>query len=575
MKENSSSNLNSSTTDSITRLEEEIDLTQIIKSLLRNKYLIAKIATLSIVISVAYAITRDPVWEGQFEIVLANNQASTSQTNRILQNNSGLANLIGVGSDNNQLETEVQILESPSVLKPVFDFVKAQKQQQGVDTKEWRYADWLDGKLTIQLVKGTSVLQLSYRDTDKKLVLPVIQKISEAYQTYSGRDRKRGINQAVKYLDNQIKVYTKKSTLSLRAAQEYGIKYDLTYLQGGGGGVNSENKNSLNIEIIRITAANQIRYINEQIDQLNQIQDQAEALIYVGRSIPELAEESAELDKIEVDLAILRANFTDADISVRKLLEKRRLLIDVFQKKTYGYLYAQRTAAHARLKAADRPKGVLLKYRELLRTSARDEETLAKLESDRQMLALEQARKEDPWELISTPTLLDKPVAPNKRRIVGLGLMAGLALGSGAALLSDQRTDLVFSKNELKRLLPCPLIEHLPAMAHEQWTDAADLLAAGPLADVSGNSAIALIPLGKMPHEQLQAFISEISRAINERELVVSTDLRKTRRCATQLIVTSQGVATRKEISQFCQKLALQGAPLAGWVLLDPELDLG
>ena len=79
MKENSSSNLNSSTTDSITRLEEEIDLTQIIKSLLRNKYLIAKIATLSIVISVAYAITRDPVWEGQFEIVLANNQASTSR----------------------------------------------------------------------------------------------------------------------------------------------------------------------------------------------------------------------------------------------------------------------------------------------------------------------------------------------------------------------------------------------------------------------------------------------------------------------------------------------------------------
>ena len=115
--------------------------------------------------------------------------------------------------------------------------------------------------------------------------------------------------------------------------------------------------------------------------------------------------------------------------------------------------------------------------------------------------------------------------------------------------------------------------EHLPAMAHEQWTDAADLLAAGPLADVSGNSAIALIPLEKMPHEQLQAFISEI--AAYERELVVSTDLRKTRRCATQLIDTSQGVATRKEISQFCQKLALQGAPLAGWVLLDPELDLG
>ena len=44
---------------------------------------------------------------------------------------------------NDQLETEVEILESPSVLKPVFDFVKQQKQQREIDTQDWRYADWL------------------------------------------------------------------------------------------------------------------------------------------------------------------------------------------------------------------------------------------------------------------------------------------------------------------------------------------------------------------------------------------------------------------------------------------------
>ena len=137
---------------------------------------------------------------------------------------------MGMGGGNDQLETEVEILESPSVLKPVFDFVKQQKQLRGIDTQNWRYSDWL-ANLTIELVEGTSVLELSYRDTDKDIVLPVILKISQAYQDYSGRDRERGIEQAIRYLDKQIDIYGTRSVKSLRAAQEYGIEQDLTALR--------------------------------------------------------------------------------------------------------------------------------------------------------------------------------------------------------------------------------------------------------------------------------------------------------------------------------------------------------
>ena len=169
----------------------------------------------------------------------------------------------------------------------------------------------------------------------------------------------------------------------------------------------AEIKNSLNIEAIRIAASNQIRNINEQLKQLNQLNNSPETLMYIGRNIPELASQDLpqKLDEIDTRLALLRAKYTDQDDSIRRLLEKRRLLIDVFKRQTYGYLYAQRSAAQARLKSAERPKGVLIKYRELSRTAARDEATLTKLESERQILALEQARKEDPWELISNPTI--------------------------------------------------------------------------------------------------------------------------------------------------------------------------
>ena len=204
----------------------------------------------------------------------------------------------------------------------------------------------------------------------------------------------------------------------------------MTALQGDGAN-DAEIKNSLNIEAIRIDASNRIRNIDEQLKQLNQLDDNPETLMYLGRTIPELASQGLpqQLDEMDTRLALLRAKYTDQDDSIRRLLEKRRLLIDVFRRQTYGYLYAQRSAAQARLKSAERPKGVLIKYRELLRTAARDEATLTKLESERQILALEQARKEDPWELISNPTLLDKPVAPRKKRMVALGLLAGLVAG--------------------------------------------------------------------------------------------------------------------------------------------------
>ena len=177
--------------------------------------------------------------------------------------------------------------------------------------------------------------------------------------------------------------------------------------------------------------------------------------------------------------------------------------------------------------------------------------------------------------MISNPTLLDTPVAPRKKRIVALGLLAGLVVGSGAALLADRRTGLVYSEDELKSLMPCSLIKHLPASNGSAWTNAADLLAAGPLAQSHENSAIALIPVGDIPNEQLQAFSAELRRALGGRELLISMDLRQTSRCATQLLLTSPGAATRTQLSQLRQKLALQGTPLAGWVLLDPNLNLG
>jgi uncharacterized protein involved in exopolysaccharide biosynthesis len=113
------------------------------------------------------------------------------------------------------------------VLKPIYNFVRTSKQRAGENVDDMRFSDWRKDNLTVKLEKGTSVLNIAYTDTDQSLVLPVIERISSAYQTYSGRDRRRDIANAVAYLRKSIKAVDPKAEASMRRAQAYALSHGL------------------------------------------------------------------------------------------------------------------------------------------------------------------------------------------------------------------------------------------------------------------------------------------------------------------------------------------------------------
>ena len=188
--------------------DDEIDLRQVAAALGRQKVLIGGITIAAALLSGVYAFTRKPVWEGSFQIVLENqNSGSGGRLAQLTAANPMLTNLAGLGggAGKSSLATEVKILESPSLLKPIYDFVKNRKAAAGEDVSEWVYTDWVQGSLAIELVEGTSVLNLAYQDTDESLVLPVLEKITKTYQEYSNRDKANSINNGLKFADEQSK----------------------------------------------------------------------------------------------------------------------------------------------------------------------------------------------------------------------------------------------------------------------------------------------------------------------------------------------------------------------------------
>jgi succinoglycan biosynthesis transport protein ExoP len=114
------------------------------------------------------------------------------------------------------------------------------------------------------------------------------------------------------------------------------------------------------------------------------------------------------------------------------------------------------------------------------------------------------------------------------------------------------------------------LLERLPAAAPQQWTNTAQLLVQGPL---SNAESLALIPVGNLPAAQVDQLSQALNNALGHRQLLVGSDLLASRNCSTQLLVTAPGASQRQQIQQLRKQLALQGTPLAGWLLIDSELE--
>ena len=561
--------------------DDEIDLGQLAAALRRRwPVLLGRVLAGGVLAALLTALTK-PTWEAEFQIVLANQQNKGSGlATALLGENAGLASMLGAGAGGaDQQATEVKILESPSVLLPIYNAVKASKPAE--QTANWRFDTWVKGAVEVEPEKGTSVLTVRFRDTNKALVLPISRRISQAYQSYSGRARSREVRQLEAYLTAQIAELRPRSQAATRAAQSYAAEHSLSVADGlpisgalrAAGGVDPKQQGSTigidgsgNLEARRTALQQRLNALQVQLDQARKAGSQ---VLYIASETAARTDKGSTFDlltNVETELAEKRSRLRPNDPIVQRLERERQSLTRYINLQTIALLEGEIVLTRANFSSLERPKEVLLRHRELTQNALRQEATLVELENSLAKFRLEQARLTDPWELISVPTLLDRPVAPRPARNLALGLLAGLVLGSGAALVVDRRTDLVFASDELRALLPYPLLAEL----HSAADPSLPLLARGPLAAAP---QVALIPVGAIP--DAEAVAQTLQAALQQQDpaaqVLLSTDLAVASRCQAQLLLTAPGAASRAALRKLQQDLRLQGRPVAGQLLLVPQ----
>lgn len=555
-------------------IDDEINLGHILKFILRNKRFIASISVTFFVVSCIYSLTLKRLWEGRFEIVLEKKESKTPP----ISLPTSISSLGGLsGRINNDLKTEIGILESPSVLMPIFEFVKNNQVSKN-DTL--RFKPWKSDSLSFELKEETSILQISYRDTKKDIIIPVLNKISKTYQDYSGKNKRRNLELLDKYLTEQIEIFRNKSSESLKLVQEFAVDQDLLFVDFDNPGTNLEEEDqnfltNISIENVRVKAANQIRIIDLQLSKIEEMGNDLNQLQYIGSTIPSLVQEGLpqSLKNFQEQLVEFNSRYTKNDPLYIAIVEKRNRMVNLLKERTVGFLKAQKLLAEARMNAASRPKGILTKYKELLRLAQRDEATLITLENELRLFQLEKAKYEDPWQLITDPTLLKYPVAPS-RRLIGLaGLLIGFFISTLISFIKEKKSGLIYDSQNLEKSLLCPFFK-IRCLEKDNIDLDSLIYLRDFISNLEGKNLSFLFPssFNKSKEDLIKSMLKDFLKSEKERKLSFFNSKDKFKEFLNyenNFLIICIGNSSFAELSLFKDRLKLFNIKLSGIIIIE------
>ena len=210
--------INNSSNKNIDNDLDEINFQPILYTILRNKILIFLFTLISTSLTIIYSYSIKPIYRGSFEIVVADSKSEATE------NKNELITLLGTGGIASSTATQELILKSPSVLMPVFDYVKSEYKRKGLDTSNMDYKSWFNREVKINFKDRTQVLSVAYLNNDKDLIIKTLNKISKKYQDFSKSVIERQINQGISYLEKQEEINKEKLVLAYQKLNKFSIE---------------------------------------------------------------------------------------------------------------------------------------------------------------------------------------------------------------------------------------------------------------------------------------------------------------------------------------------------------------
>ena len=487
--------------------DDEIKIKPFFNTLKRGKFFIILLTSISSLYSIYYSGKIKPTYKGSFEILVTNSgSAGTKSINSSLE---GLLNISG-GQFNNS-KTQELILKSPSVLQPVFNFVVDEYSKRGIDTESLNYKEWLESEIEIKFKKSSQVLEVIHTNNDKTLIGDVLNKISKRYQDFSKSAREKELQKSIVYLKEQKNLYEKKSLDAIKKLNNFSIENGLGDIDG----FVTLSKNSVQ---------------DDKTDKAGQrFQNQFKLL------------------------EIYETRYTDYSSKLKKnskVLQELALKVENLRS------------------SLKRPNEILIKYRELQRDSFNKDRLFNSIQSQLLAIQFEKAKQQDPWELISKPTVDKKKVAPNRLNISILFFLSSFFLGCIITLIHEKVRGNLFELEDIKKVIDCEYLETL--FLNEKELSSIMFENSIKSLNINLKSKNCIFILTKKNFMNLKFFIQELAKS-NHLEImdkVNFNDINNLKSFENLFFLVEPGQFTTREFSIISKYMKANKDKLKGWFLI-------
>lgn len=433
-----------------------------------------------------------PLYKGGFQVLVEPPTQGSSTTESLLLN---VPEAVGKPLGNSSTfdyDTQIQVLRSPTFLTPIVERLTEKYP-------ELTYKDLL-ANLNIEQLKETSILAVNYTAANREEIQDVLETLSKEYLAYSFEQRKTSLNQGIQFVNDQLPELQDRVNTLQQELERFRQEYSLTSPESRGqelSGLIAAIEQQQQETTVELGAAQSLYSALQE--KLGSQPRQVMTAVSVSES-KRYQDLLVQIQEVETKLAAERTRFQDEAPVIQALQEQRQNLLTLLKQEA-GRLGAPESAspsasgelnsieidlsqklietenqiqvlkvrgkalgdAEKQLKQEfDQIPNLDRRYTDLQRELGVATSSLDRFLKTREQLQIEAAQQAIPWEIIAEASSGEHPVSPRLPTNIGLGALAGLMLGFGAALLAEKLDNVFHTPEDLKLAIHLPILGTIP-----------------------------------------------------------------------------------------------------------------
>jgi len=470
--------------------EGGLNLGQVVSALRRRIPIILGVTTLVTSAAVLKALTSTPIYQAGFDILTKPVTAEGEVLSSVPQT---LASKQDQAAQKGVDATTLQLLKSPKILEPIAKQLQPKYPDLNYDA--------LAAGLKMTPSSTAEILSVSFQDPKADKVEQVLKLTSKAFIDYSLKERLADVNQGIEFVDTQLPQLQDRVGQLQDELQSFRQKYNLIDPESASK-LLTDQSNSVGQQLIEAEIKlREARALSADLENQLAATTETEAS---ATALQDNKRYQALLDQIlevESQVAKKSSRFREAAPAIQNLSGQKDNLVPLLERE--GQRVREQVASKIRdLEARNR---ILLSAQQELRQQIKELSVISRRYTDiqrelkiatdnlnqfltkREALRIDAGQRKAPWQIV-TPPGQPTPSAANARRSAVLGVILGLLLGTGVALVLDKLSNVLHSPDEVKDASKLPILGIIPYNAGLLEADKAALSAAKPLAiaDVVG-----------------------------------------------------------------------------------------